>query len=119
VPGQAARHDEQGVDANVIAVTGIARREPRSGHRNAAEPIFVKRPGGRFGGASLLDLDKGQYAATPCDQVDFAARNSGAAGENPPALEAQPPGGDCLRLAAAIFRLPAVQLLPPSSNARA
>jgi len=118
VAGKAARDDEQRVDADFIAAAGIARRQPL-GSRDPAQTVLVERPGGRFFGAALLDLDKSQRAAAPGDQVDFTAGHACPASQNAPAMEAQPPGADRLRLAATRFGKLAVQLPPPNSSARA
>ena len=87
MPGQAAGDQEQGVDADVVAIAGVARRETFSGDRDPAQPIFVESPGGRIFGGALLYFDKGQRAPTAGDKVDFAAGYAGSARENPPALQ--------------------------------
>lgn len=119
MPGQSSRHKEQGVNPNVIAIASVARCQPLGGDGDATQPIFIERPGGRVLATSLLDLDERQDAASPGDQIDFAARYAGSLRKDSPAAEAQPPGGDGLRLAAARLRLLPVQSPPPSSRARA
>jgi len=86
VAGQAAGNDEQGVDADVIAVSRIARRKLLRGDRDTAKTIFVERPCRRLRGAALLDFYEGKYPAAAGDEVDFAARNASSTGENPPAV---------------------------------
>src|SRR5215207_1469395 len=113
---QASRHDEQSIDANVVAMAGVARREPLRGDRDPAQPIFVQRPGGRIFRVALLDLDKCDDAAAPRNQVDLASVNPQSLAENPPAAQPQPPGGDPLRPPSPRFRLLPVQLPPPSSS---
>lgn len=119
VAGQAAGNEEQRVDAYIVAVLGKARRQPLGGNCDAAQAIFVECPGCRILGGALLDLDEGECAAAPGDEVDFAARNAGTAGEDSPAVQAQPPGGERLRPAPARFGDLPVQSLAPSSSARA
>ncbi len=116
---QFAWHEEQCVDPDYIAVSGEARCKPLGGDRDTAEAILVESPGGRILGAALLYLDEGEGFAAPDDQIDLAARNTGAHGEDSPALQPQPPGGERLRPPPARFGLLAVQSLPPSSSARA
>ena len=117
--GQAARDDEHGVDTHFVAVSRVSRRQALRGNRNATEPILVERPIGGLRGAALLDLDECQNAAAPCDQVDFTAGNTSAPRENAPAPQAEPPGGDRFRLAAARLGQLAAQRSPPISSARA
>ena len=119
VPWQAPRDDEQGIDADVVALAGVARRQALSGHCDAAKAVFVQRPSGGFRRTPLLDLDEGDDAPASGHQIDFAAGNAGAAGKNAPALQPQPPGGDCFRPAPARLRQLPVQSPPPSSKARA
>lgn len=117
--GQAARDEEQRIDADCVAIAGEAGRKPFRGDRNTAQPIFVERPGGGVRGAALLDLDEGQRSAAPGDQVDLAAGNPGALGEDPPALQTEPPGGERFRPPPARFSELPLQSLAPSSSARA
>ena len=119
VTGQAARYDEQSVDADIVAVASITLSQACCGDGDAPQPIFVQCPGGGIGGIPLLDLDERQHAPAPGDQVDLAAGDARPPGQYLPAVQPQPPGGDGLGLAAARFGKLAVQSLPPSSNARA
>jgi hypothetical protein len=119
VTGQVARHDEQGVDADIIALARIAVSQSLGGNRDTPQPIFIECPGGGIGGAPLLDFDERQHSPAPSDQVNLAAGYPRPLSQYPPAVQPQPPGGDGLGLAAArLGKLP-VQSLPPSSNARA
>lgn len=118
VAGQAAGNQEQGIDADVVAVTRIARSQPLGGDGNAAQAIFVERPGRGCFAAALLDFDEGEDVPAASDEIDFAARDPSAARKDPPAVQAQPPGGDSLGPAPARFGLTAVQPPPPSSSAR-
>ena len=114
---QAAGNDEDGVDPDVVAGTGEARSEALGGNGNAAEAIFVERQAGSVVGRALLDLDERHHAAAPRDQIDLAAGRASADGEDPPALEPQPPGGEPLGAAAPALGRGAVQRA--SSSARA
>lgn len=117
--GQAARDEEQCINANGVAIAGEAGRKPFRGDRNTAQPIFVERPGGSVLGAALLDLDEGQRSAAPGNQVDLAAANPRALGEDPPALQTEPPGRERFRPPPACFGDLPLQSLAPSSSARA
>ena len=119
VPRQAAGDNEQRVDAYVVSIAGIARREALGGDCDPAQAIFVERPGGRFFAAALFHLDERENAAAPGYEIDLAARDAGAAGENSPAVETQPPGRERFRPPTARFGDLPVQLLPASSSARA
>lgn len=119
VMGEAPWHDKNRIDANVVAFAGVARGQQLGGNGDAAKAIFIERPRRCFRGGALLDLDKGEGAAAPGNQIHLAARHACTAGEDAPALEPQPPGGNRLRPAAARFRLAAVQSSPPNSSARA
>jgi hypothetical protein len=117
--GQAAGNEEQGIDADVVAIAGIARREPLGSDRDPAQAIFVERPRCRFLAAALLDLDEGQNAPAPGDQIDLATRDTGSDSKYPPPLQAQPPGRERFRPPTARLGHLPVQLPPPSSSARA
>jgi hypothetical protein len=119
VARQSSGDDEQRIDPDVIAFASVTRRKALGGNRDAAQPIFIEGPGSRLDAIPLLDLDEGQHPATADNQVDFTARNTCPAGEDSPAMQHEPPGGDHLRPAAARFGKLAVQSRPPSSSARA
>ena len=118
VARQPAGQEEYGVDANVIAVAGKAGRKALGGDRDPAQPILVEGHRRAFFAAACLDLDKGDGTAATRDQVDLAAWHAGPPGQDPPAVQAQPPCGQPLRAAAALLGNDApVQRL--SSSARA
>jgi len=119
VAGQAARDDEQCVDADIVTLASVARREAFGGDRDPAQAIFVECPGGGFLGAAPLDLDKGDDFSPASNEVDFTARNACTASKNSPALETQPPGGEGFCPPTVRFGDLPVQLPPPSSSARA
>ena len=119
VTGEAAGHNEQSIDADVVAVAGKARRQPLGRHGDTPQPIFVERPGRGVDCAALLDLDKRQRPAATGNQVDLATRYARPLGENSPTSQPQPPGGDGFRLATTRLGKLAIQLLAPSSRARA
>ena len=95
--------DEDGVDADVVAGAGVARGELLCGECDAAQAILVERHGRRVARGALLDLDEGYQPAAPGDQIDLAAAHFHSPGEDPPAVEAEPPGGDGLGAAAALL----------------
>ena len=99
----AARDDEDCVDADVVAGSGEADRQPLSGDRDAAQAITVEREGGGFLAAAGLDLDEGDYPAAPRDDVDFAAGDARSPGEDGPAMEPQPPRRDRLGAPPGLF----------------
>ena len=103
VPGQASGHEEQGVDADVVAGPREAGGQPLGGDGDPAQPVMVERHRRTVGVGARLDLDEGKHAATPGDEVDLAARHPRAAGEDPPAVQPQPPGGERLGGAAALL----------------
>ena len=103
VTGEALWYDEQGIDADVVALSSVARCEPLCGDRDASKPIFVESPCGCLHRSALLDFDEGNDAAAARDKVYFAAGHAGAPGKDPPALQLQPPGGDSLRSTASSF----------------
>jgi hypothetical protein len=116
--GKPAGHEEDGIDADVVALAGVTRRQPLGGDRNAPQPVLVEGHGHALFGASRFDLDEGDNAPAAGHQVDFAARHSGALGQDAPAMQPQPPGGEALGAAAPPLRFEAsVQRL--SSSARA
>lgn len=118
VTRQPAGRDEDGVDPDVVVLPRVARRKSLGRHSNAAQAIFIERQRQPFLAAARLDLDEGQGLAAPRDEVDFAARNAGPAGEDAPAVQPQPPGGQPFRPATALLGFDApVQRL--SSSARA
>lgn len=118
VARQLAGQEEDGVDANVVAGAHEARGEPLGGGDDPAQAIVVEGHGGAFLGGARLDLDEGDDVPAAGDQVDFAAGDAGPLGEDPPAMEPQPPGSEALGAAAALLgQLAAVQR--PSSSARA
>ena len=119
VERKTAGDDEDGVDAHVVAGARVARGELLGGEGNAAQAILIERQSGGVGGGALLDLDEGDHRAASGDQIDLATVHFDPAGEDPPAVEAEPPGGDGLGAAAALFGEIAVQAPFPSARARA
>ena len=115
---QAARDDEDRVDADVVAGAGIARLELARGNRDPAQAMFVERLGGGVSGGALFDLDESQHPAAPRDQIDLTAAHFDAGGEDPPAVEPEPPRRDRLGAAAALLGVVAVQSGDPSASAR-
>ena len=116
---KAAWDDEDGVDADVVAGAGEARRQPLGGDRDPPQPVMVEGEARAILSGARLDLDEGDDAAAAGDQVDLAAGDAGAAGEDPPALEPKPPGGEVLGAPAALLGDEAVAVQRLSSSARA
>ena len=114
-----AGHDEDRVDADIVAGPGITRRKALGGGRDPAKAIFVERQPGRLLRGALLDLDERKDAATSRDQVDLATGDAGPAGDDRPAVEPEPPRRDRLRAAAARFGGLTGQSLAPRWSARA
>jgi hypothetical protein len=100
---QASRNDEHGVDPHDIAGAGETRREPFGRYRNAAQPIFIERPGRRFSSRPLLHLDERDRPAAASDEVNLTAGHSHPSGQDAPAFEAKPPGGQSLCSAPSCF----------------
>lgn len=100
---QAARHDVDRVDPNVVTGLLEARRQPLGGNDDATNSPGIERHCCGLLGRSSLDLDERQRSPTPCDNVDLAAGHAGPSREDPPATEAQPPAGDRLGAAATFF----------------
>ena len=108
----AATNDEHGIDPNVVAVAHVARREALGGDDHSAQSPLVEREGGRFFAGPRLDLDEGQRAPAPGNDVDLAAGDASAAREDSPAVEPQVPAGQRLRPAAALLgRLPVQRMI--------
>ena len=116
---QAAWHDEDRVDSDVVAGAGVTRLELARGDRDAAQSMLIERKRRGVGGGALFDLDEGEHLAAPGNKVDFAAAHLDPLGENSPAVEAEPPGRDRLGAASALFGVAAVQPDAPIANARA
>lgn len=118
MPWQPAREQEDGIDTDVVAGSGVADRESLGGDRDSPQPVLVERHGGALLAGTRLYLDEGQHPPAARDQVDLTAGHPGALGKNPPAVQAQPPGRQPLGTAPALFGGdPPVQR--PSSSARA
>jgi hypothetical protein len=86
VPGEPSGDDEQAVYPDVISLAGISPREPLCRNCDAAEPIFVQRPGGGIGCASLLHFDEGDDPTAACNQIDFSAGHAGTLCKDAPSL---------------------------------
>ena len=119
VSGQVARDDENGVDPHVLTVRGVAGKERVRRRDDPAEPPVVERELRRVDGGALLYLDLDDGAPAFGDQVDFAAAHFREPRQDPPAVEAQPPGRDRLGPPPTLLGRGAVQASPPSSSARA
>ena len=116
---QAAGNEEDGIDTDRVTGPFEAWREAFGGRRDPAQAPGVERHRRGVLAGTLLYFDEREGAAAPRDQIDLAARDPGTAREDPPAVEAQPPGGDGLGAASALLGDPAFQRAAPSSSARA
>ena len=112
---QAAWDDENGVDAHVIAVAQEALGKAFSGDRDPAQAIGVERESCRVFGRPRFDFDERQRVAATGNDIDFAAGDARAPGEDPPAVQTKPPGGEGLGAAATLFGGMATHLAERSS----
>jgi hypothetical protein len=103
VAGEAARNDEDRVDAHIVIGLLVARRETLRCNDDAREPQGIERHCCSAFGRSRLHFDEGEDFASLRYDVDLAAGNASAPGEDAPVVEAESPAGDCLGSAAALF----------------
>ena len=109
--------DEDGIDAQVVARPQEARGKALGGDNHTPQPPRVERQRScLFGGAGLY-LDERKDPAAPGDDVALAAGHPGSAGEDAPAVQAEPPTGQRLGSPAAFLGSFAIQR--ESSSARA
>ena len=101
--GLAARRKEHQVERVVVVWPGDARRPHFGRGGAAAEAILVDREVEILGGVAPFDLDEGDDAPAPRNQIDFTDRDAKTLAQNPPAVEPQPPGGAAFGLAPARF----------------
>ena len=116
---QAARRKEHHVDSDVIVRTREARGEHFGGGGDAAQAIRVDREVEVGGAVAPFDLDEGDHASAPRDEVDLADGDAEALALYAQAVEAQPPGGAAFGLASARFGGGAVQARSFRARARA
>ena len=119
VEREAARDDEDGVDANIVARACKARGKRFRCGGNTAQAMAIERHGGGIGGGALLDLDERDQFAAPGDEIDLAPAHFHPPRQNPPSVKPQPPRGDGFGAATALLGLPPVQSGDPSARARA
>src|SRR5205085_4760561 len=112
---EAPGDDEHGVDAHIFAATRVTVGERAGGGRDSAEAVFVEGEGGLVRAGPRLHFDEGDRASAAGDEVDLAQWRADPAGEDRPAFEAEPEGGDALGAAAAPLGPPPVHL---SASAR-
>src|SRR3546814_11299592 len=88
--------------------------------RSPAQRAFFPRPGGRCAVGAPLDLDKGDGAAAPRDQVYLSPRAAHPLPQYAIALEAEPPCGEHFGPASSRFATGAIGqfFLSFSSSAR-
>jgi hypothetical protein len=114
----ASGHDDDDVDAEVVAVAGIAWRQRGRRRRNPPQAGMIDREIGVAIGRAGLDLDERQCATAPRDQVDLADMTAPPPVEDPPTLQPQPPCRDRLAAAAPAFGCDPAQARPFSARAR-
>src|SRR3546814_8955655 len=90
---QTPRRKEHHVDSDRIVRTREARGEYFRRRRDPAQAPGVDGEIQIFDAVAPFDLDEGEGAAAPRDQVDLARRYPQPLAQYPPAVEAQPPGG--------------------------
>src|SRR5688572_16633011 len=100
---ESPRDDEDRVDPHVVTRSQIARSEPLGRDDHPAQPPRVERHGSRFGCPTRLHLDEGKDSAAPRNDVHFSARYASAAGEDSPAMQAEPYGCEGFGPAASLF----------------
>ena len=119
VVGEAARHNEDGVDADIVTGAGVTRGKLFGGGGDAAQAVAIERHSGSIGGRALFHFDEGEHLAAPGDEVDLPATKLHAPAKDSPAVEPEPPGGDGLGTAAAPFCFLPAQSELASMSARA
>ena len=103
MPGPAARNNEQSIDANVVAVTHIARREALGRRGDPPQAPLVERESSGVLACTGLNLHEGDGAASSRNDVDLTASNPCTSREDPPAMDPQIPARSRLGAAAALF----------------
>ena len=116
---QAPRRKQHHVDPYIVARPGEAMSEHFGRRRDAAQAILVDGEVEIFGPLAPFDLDKGDDAAAPRDQIDLTRRNAQPLAQYPPAVKAQPPGRAAFGAPPARFGLGTLQTLSFSVSARA
>jgi hypothetical protein len=90
VAGQGARGEEDHVDADIIAILHVTRREDFGSSGDAAEAIIVNRMV-KFGGSrAVFDFDKGDNACAAGDEINFTGGSADAFAQDFPALQPEP-----------------------------
>ena len=113
----AERNDENGIDADIVARSHVARSEALRGHHYPPEPPGIDRHRCGFRGGASLHLDERDDPAPPGDHVDFPARDPRATRKDVPAVKTEEPACDGLGSPAALLGGLAIHF--DSSSARA
>jgi len=116
---QAPRRKEHHVDADVVARPREARAEHFGGRGDAAQAVRIDREIEVGGPVAPFDLDEGDDAAAPRDEVDLAHGDAQPLPQYPPSVQPQPPGGAAFGLAPARFGRGALHPASFSASARA
>jgi hypothetical protein len=85
---QAPWRKEHHVDANVVAGTREARAQHFGGRSDTAQAIMIDGKVKVGGAVAPFDLDKGDRAAAPRNEVDLADRDAEPFADDTPAVEA-------------------------------
>jgi hypothetical protein len=116
---QALWRKEHHVDPYVVARAGEARAQHFGSRSDAAQAILVDGEVEVGGAVAPFDLDEGDRAPAPRDKVDLADGDAEPLAQDAPAMEAEPPCGTALGLAATRFGGGAIQACSFSASARA
>jgi hypothetical protein len=100
---EAARHDENRVEAHIVSGTHEAGRECIGCGGDAAEAELVERVIGFSGGGASLYLDESNNAAPAGNEIDFSHWCTHPPSNDPPALQLEPKPRQPFRSPAAAF----------------
>jgi len=117
MPWPAAGNDEQGIDPDIVAVAHEAWREPLGSDRDSPKAPIVERVSRGVLVSTCLDLDKGEGASPPGNDIDFTTGHPGSPGQDPPTAQPQVPTSEGLRAPAALLGPLPVHLLRSSARA--
>ena len=95
------RHDQNRIDADVVARTHVAGRKALGCDGNAPHSPRVDRHGSRIRRRPRLHFDERNDLPAAGNDIDLAAAHAGPPLEDVPAVEAKEPAGDGLGGAAA------------------
>ena len=117
VSRQSAGNNEDCIDANVVVRFLVVGRKPLGCSDHAAQAPGIQGHGGSLFGRSRFDLDEGESSSASGNDIDFAAGHASSSRKDMPAAKPQPPAGQRLGSAAALFSRLAVHLERSSARA--